>query len=1001
MGKLLLLVGLVLLMKHNDGTAYKLVCYFTNWAHSRPGPASILPRDLDPFLCTHLIFAFASMSSNHIVANSLQDEKVLYPELNKLKERNRALKTLLSVGGWNFGTSRFTSMLSTIASREEFIDSVISFLRTYGFDGLDLFFLYPGLRGSPVNDRWNFLLLIEELQFAFEKEALLTQRPRLLLSAAVSGVPYIIQRSYDVRFLGRRLDFISVLSYDLHGSWEKFTGHNSPLFSLPEDSKSSAYAMNYWRNLGAPADKLLMGFPTYGRTFHLLSASKNGLKAASTGPASPGKYTKQAGFLAYYEVCSFIQSAEKHWIDYQYVPYAYQGKEWVGYDDATSFSYKAMFVKKEHFGGAMVWTLDMDDVRGIFCGNGPFPLVHILNELLVQAGFSSTPLPQFWVTSPVNSSGPGSESLTVTEELTTDAVKILPPGGEAMAAEVHGKYENVTTIPHGGFVTPRRTMSPATHTVALESNTMAPGANTTTSLDLLSETITEMTMRVQTQTPWEETTATVGNQSVTPGGETTATVGNQSVTPGGETTATVGNQSVTPGGETTATVGNQSVTPGGETTATVGNQSVTPGGEITATVGNQSVTPGGETTATVGNQSVTLGGETTATVGNQSQTSGGETTATVGNQSVTPGGETTATVGNQSVTPGGETTATVGNQSVTPGGEITVIVGNQSVTLGGETTATVGNQSVTLGGETTATVGNQSVTLGGETTATVGNQSVTPGGEITVIVGNQSVTPGGETMVTVGNQSVTPGEETTATVGNQSVTLGGETTATVGNQSVTLGGETTATVGNQSVTLAGETTATVGNQSVTLGGETTATVGNQSQTSGGEITATVGSQSVTLVGETTVTVGNQSVTPGGETTATVGNQSVTLGGETTATVGNQSVTPGGKTTATVGNQSVTPGGETTATVGNQSVTPGGETTATVGNQSVTTVEMGTTLEYLQTMTSSDDETSRKKTMTLERVAVPPGEMSVTPNQQNTALMWENLITEMETYSQDG
>ncbi|CAO2599600.1 Oviduct-specific glycoprotein [Lemmus lemmus] len=697
MGKLLLLVGLVLLMKHNDGTAYKLVCYFTNWAHSRPGPASILPRDLDPFLCTHLIFAFASMSSNHIVANSLQDEKVLYPELNKLKERNRALKTLLSVGGWNFGTSRFTSMLSTIASREEFIDSVISFLRTYGFDGLDLFFLYPGLRGSPVNDRWNFLLLIEELQFAFEKEALLTQRPRLLLSAAVSGVPYIIQRSYDVRFLGRRLDFISVLSYDLHGSWEKFTGHNSPLFSLPEDSKSSAYAMNYWRNLGAPADKLLMGFPTYGRTFHLLSASKNGLKAASTGPASPGKYTKQAGFLAYYEVCSFIQSAEKHWIDYQYVPYAYQGKEWVGYDDATSFSYKAMFVKKEHFGGAMVWTLDMDDVRGIFCGNGPFPLVHILNELLVQAGFSSTPLPQFWVTSPVNSSGPGSESLTVTEELTTDAVKILPPGGEAMAAEVHGKYENVTTIPHGGFVTPRRTMSPATHTVALESNTMAPGANTTTSL---------------------------GNQSVTPGGETTATVGNQSVTPGGETTATVGNQSVTPGGETTATVGNQSVTPGGETTATVGNQSVTP-------------------------------------------------------------------------------------------------------------------------------------------------------------------------------------------------------------------------------------------------------------------------------------VGNQSVTPGGETTATVGNQSVTLGGETTATVGNQSVTPGGKTTATVGNQSVTPGGETTATVGNQSVTPGGETTATVGNQSVTTVEMGTTLEYLQTMTSSDDETSRKKTMTLERVAVPPGEMSVTPNQQNTALMWENLITEMETYSQDG
>ncbi|XP_024589361.1 oviduct-specific glycoprotein-like [Neophocaena asiaeorientalis asiaeorientalis] len=127
-------------------------------------------------------------------------------------------------------------------------------------------------------------------------------RPRLLLSAAVSGDPRVIQKAYDVRLLGRLLDFISVLSYDLHGSWEKFTGHNSPLFSVPKDPKSSAYAMNYWRKLGAAPEKLLMGLPTYGRTFRLLKASKNELWAEAVGPASPGKYTKQAGFLAYYEV---------------------------------------------------------------------------------------------------------------------------------------------------------------------------------------------------------------------------------------------------------------------------------------------------------------------------------------------------------------------------------------------------------------------------------------------------------------------------------------------------------------------------------------------------------------------------------------------------------------------------------------------------------------------------------------------------------------------------
>lgn len=52
-------------------------------------------------------------------------------------------------------------MLHTFGNREKFINSVISFLRTHDFDGLDLFFLYPGLRNSPMHDRWNFLFLIE------------------------------------------------------------------------------------------------------------------------------------------------------------------------------------------------------------------------------------------------------------------------------------------------------------------------------------------------------------------------------------------------------------------------------------------------------------------------------------------------------------------------------------------------------------------------------------------------------------------------------------------------------------------------------------------------------------------------------------------------------------------------------------------------------------------------------------------------------------------------
>ena len=75
--------------------------------------------------------------------------------------------------------------------------------------------------------------------------------------------------------------------------------------------------------------------------------------------------------------------------------------------------------------------------------------------------------------------------------------------------------------------------------------------------------------------------------------------------------------------------------------------------------------------------------------------------------------------------------------------------------------------------------------------------------------------------------------------------------------------------------------------------------------------------------------------------------------------------------------------------------------ASVGNQSVTSAEMVTALAYLQTMTLIEEETSRKKAVALESVTVTPREMSVTPNRQNTALKWENLITEVATYFHDG
>jgi chitinase len=334
-----------------------------------------------------MFYAFVVMAADNKLVTFDQSDETAFKSLFGYKSKQPDLKLLLSMGGWRFsqemgGNTMLKTMASNSATRSAFIQSVITFVRRINFDGFDIDWEYP-----DAGDKVNYAVLVKEMRSAFELESKQSGKPRLLLTAAVSGSKSKIDAGYDGQQLGQSFDYVNIMSYDFHGGWEPQTGFNSPLNDKNGDQLSIADGAKYWNKVGVPNSKLLIGLATYGRGFNLANAANSSVGAPATGACAKQTYTQEDGYAAYYEICNLIdkQGYKDKYDDQQQSAYAVGGANiWIGYDNVKSFNAKLDWVKAGGYGGAFVWTLDLDDFQGQ-CSSSKgqkFPLMNAIKAKL-------------------------------------------------------------------------------------------------------------------------------------------------------------------------------------------------------------------------------------------------------------------------------------------------------------------------------------------------------------------------------------------------------------------------------------------------------------------------------------------------------------------------------------------------------------------------------------------------------------------------------------------
>ncbi|KAM5447956.1 hypothetical protein McanCB56680_008038 [Microsporum canis] len=362
----------VSIIRGNAPETFIKLGYFEGYSFSSRDCLYQEALQIDASQYTHLHFAFGSITPDYEI--NVGDTMTSY-EFNNFK-LIRGPKRILSFGGWDFSNSPETYTILrqgvTRANRLKLATNIANFIKEHDLDGVDIDWEYPsapdipGIPPGSKDEGANYLAFLVVLKN-------LLQGKSVSIAAPAS---YWYLKGFPINQIGKIVDYIVYMTYDLHGQWDAQSTFAQPgcpsgmCLRSHVNLTETISALSMITKAGVPSNKVVVGVTSYGRSFAMAEAGCHTPECLYTGGpqssnAAKGVCTRTAGYIANAEIDEILKDPGR--INEHYVDGAsnsnilvYDNTQWVGYMSAEIRESRTAIYKSFNMGGTTNWAIDLE-----------------------------------------------------------------------------------------------------------------------------------------------------------------------------------------------------------------------------------------------------------------------------------------------------------------------------------------------------------------------------------------------------------------------------------------------------------------------------------------------------------------------------------------------------------------------------------------------------------------------------------------------------------------